>query len=166
MGQLVDHALAIAFFEVVLAAVGVFLAFGQHGLDQSGEFVGSRGDGFALVHACAQAAKVGAERGFAGTQCAGREPQGSGGAVGTALGLAAHDFAAGDPGAWTQAHPRGEMLVAGGAAHVSAARTLLTGGKDNGAPALRPHQRANHYAAFVIDPDGHTIEALCHEPVA
>ncbi len=40
------------------------------------------------------------------------------------------------------------------------------GGKDNGAPGLRPHYHANYYAAFVIDPDGHNIEAVCHKPEA
>ena len=36
------------------------------------------------------------------------------------------------------------------------------GGKDNGAPGLRPHYHANYYGAFVLDPDGHNIEAVCH----
>src|SRR6476619_3656151 len=39
-------------------------------------------------------------------------------------------------------------------------------GKDNGAPGLRPHYHANYYAAFVIGPDGHNIEVVCHEPEA
>jgi len=41
---------------------------------------------------------------------------------------------------------------------------LAAGAKDNGAPGLRPHYHANYYAAFVIGPDGHNIEAVCHEP--
>jgi catechol 2,3-dioxygenase-like lactoylglutathione lyase family enzyme len=41
---------------------------------------------------------------------------------------------------------------------------LAAGGRDNGAPGLRPHYHANYYAAFVIAPDGHNIEAVCHEP--
>lgn len=40
---------------------------------------------------------------------------------------------------------------------------LAAGGKDNGAPGLRPNYNATYYAAFVIDPDGHNIEAVCHE---
>ena len=40
---------------------------------------------------------------------------------------------------------------------------LEAGGKDNGAPGLRPHYHANYYAAFVIGPDGHNIEAVCHK---
>ena len=40
---------------------------------------------------------------------------------------------------------------------------LAAGGKDNGAPGLRPQYHANYYAAFVIGPDGHNIEAVCHE---
>ena len=43
---------------------------------------------------------------------------------------------------------------------------LAAGGKDNGAPGLRPHYHANYYAAFVIAPDGHNIEAVCHAPAA
>jgi catechol 2,3-dioxygenase-like lactoylglutathione lyase family enzyme len=39
---------------------------------------------------------------------------------------------------------------------------LAAGGTDNGAPGLRPHYHANYYAAFVIGPDGHNIEAVCH----
>jgi catechol 2,3-dioxygenase-like lactoylglutathione lyase family enzyme len=41
---------------------------------------------------------------------------------------------------------------------------LEAGGKDNGAPGLRPHYHANYYAAFVIGPDGHNIEVVCHAP--
>ncbi len=41
---------------------------------------------------------------------------------------------------------------------------LASGGKDNGAPGLRPHYHANYYAAFVIGPDGHNIEVVCHNP--
>jgi catechol 2,3-dioxygenase-like lactoylglutathione lyase family enzyme len=41
---------------------------------------------------------------------------------------------------------------------------LAAGGRDNGAPGLRPHYHANYYAAFVIGPDGHNIEAVCHAP--
>jgi len=43
---------------------------------------------------------------------------------------------------------------------------LKAGGTDNGAPGLRPHYHANYYAAFVIGPDGHNIEVVCHEPAA
>jgi catechol 2,3-dioxygenase-like lactoylglutathione lyase family enzyme len=41
---------------------------------------------------------------------------------------------------------------------------LAAGGKDNGAPGLRPHYHANYYGAFVLDPDGHNVEAVCHAP--
>ncbi len=41
---------------------------------------------------------------------------------------------------------------------------LAAGGKDNGAPGLRPHDHGSYYAAFVIGPDGHNIEVVCHEP--
>lgn len=39
---------------------------------------------------------------------------------------------------------------------------LAAGGRDNGVPGLRPHYHANYYGAFVLDPDGHNIEAVCH----
>ncbi len=43
---------------------------------------------------------------------------------------------------------------------------LEAGGKDIGPPGLRPNYHANYYAAFVLGPDGHNIEAVCHEPEA
>jgi catechol 2,3-dioxygenase-like lactoylglutathione lyase family enzyme len=39
---------------------------------------------------------------------------------------------------------------------------MAAGGKDNGAPGLRPHYHADYYGAFVLDPDGNNIEAVCH----
>lgn len=44
------------------------------------------------------------------------------------------------------------------------AAALAAGARDNGAPGLRPHYHANYYGAFVFDPDGHNIEAVCHLP--
>lgn len=44
------------------------------------------------------------------------------------------------------------------------AAALAAGGKDNGAPGIRPHYHANYYGAFVLDPDGHNVEAVCHGP--
>ena len=41
---------------------------------------------------------------------------------------------------------------------------LDAGGTDNGSPGVRPHYHANYYGAFVTDPDGHNIEAVCHSP--
>ncbi len=43
---------------------------------------------------------------------------------------------------------------------------LDAGGKDNGAPGLRPQYTGQYYAAFVIGPDGHNIELVCHESEA
>jgi catechol 2,3-dioxygenase-like lactoylglutathione lyase family enzyme len=40
---------------------------------------------------------------------------------------------------------------------------LDAGAKDNGPPGLRPQYHANYYAAFVIGPDGHNLEAVCHQ---
>ncbi|MDP3660479.1 VOC family protein [Phenylobacterium sp.] len=42
------------------------------------------------------------------------------------------------------------------------AAALAAGGRDNGAPGLRPHYHPNYYGAFVRDPDGHNVEAVCH----
>jgi len=41
---------------------------------------------------------------------------------------------------------------------------LAAGGRDNGPPGIRPHYHPNYYAAFVFDPDGTNIEAVCHHP--
>jgi catechol 2,3-dioxygenase-like lactoylglutathione lyase family enzyme len=41
---------------------------------------------------------------------------------------------------------------------------LAAGGTDNGPPGLRPHYHPDYYGAFVRDPDGHNIEAVCHKP--
>lgn len=38
------------------------------------------------------------------------------------------------------------------------------GGKDNGKPGLRPDYHPSYYGAFVLDPDGHNVEAVCHRP--
>ncbi len=44
------------------------------------------------------------------------------------------------------------------------AAALAAGGIDNGGPGLRPHYHPNYWGAFVLDPDGHNIEAVCHLP--
>jgi catechol 2,3-dioxygenase-like lactoylglutathione lyase family enzyme len=41
---------------------------------------------------------------------------------------------------------------------------IAAGGRDNGGPGLRPHYHASYYGAFVLDPDGNNIEAVCHKP--
>lgn len=41
---------------------------------------------------------------------------------------------------------------------------LAAGGRDNGGPGPRPHYHKDYYGAFVLDPDGHNIEAVCHDP--
>ena len=63
-------------------------------------------------------------------------------------------FAAAD--AISSAEPRGSRCLP--------SRCAGAGGKDNGTPGLRPHYHPNYYAAFVLDPDGHNIEAACHAP--
>lgn len=44
------------------------------------------------------------------------------------------------------------------------AAALAAGGRDNGGPGLRPHYHPNYWGAFVFDPDGNNIEAVCHRP--
>jgi catechol 2,3-dioxygenase-like lactoylglutathione lyase family enzyme len=41
---------------------------------------------------------------------------------------------------------------------------IAAGGKDNGPPGMRPNYHPNYYGAFILDPDGHNIEAVCHAP--
>lgn len=40
---------------------------------------------------------------------------------------------------------------------------MAAGARDNGAPGLRPAYHPNYYGAFVLDPDGYNIEAVCHK---
>jgi catechol 2,3-dioxygenase-like lactoylglutathione lyase family enzyme len=44
------------------------------------------------------------------------------------------------------------------------AAAIAAGGRDNGPPGVRPHYHPHYYGAFVLDPDGHNIETVCHEP--
>lgn len=41
---------------------------------------------------------------------------------------------------------------------------LAAGGRSNGEPGLRPQYHPNYYGAFILDPDGYNIEAVCHQP--
>jgi catechol 2,3-dioxygenase-like lactoylglutathione lyase family enzyme len=41
---------------------------------------------------------------------------------------------------------------------------IEAGGTDNGPPGLRPLYHPNYYGAFVLDPDGHNVEAVCRQP--
>ena len=81
------------------------------------------------------------------------------------------DFQSGKPSFWIS-----EVERLGGHVHVAFVApsraavdafyraALDAGGKDNGPPGLRPHYHANYYAAFVLDPDGNNMEAVCHAP--
>ena len=44
------------------------------------------------------------------------------------------------------------------------AEALAAGAKDDGKPGIRKEYHPNYYGAFVLDPDGHPIEAVCHTP--
>jgi catechol 2,3-dioxygenase-like lactoylglutathione lyase family enzyme len=75
---------------------------------------------------------------------------------------------------WVGASPggeptRGQLHVAFTAERRAAvdafhAAAIAAGGKDNGAPGIRAHYHPDYYGAFVLDPDGHNIEAVCHAP--
>lgn len=74
------------------------------------------------------------------------------------------DFAIADkdrPGEANHVAFRAQTRAQVGAFHAAA---LKAGGQDNGAPGLRPNYGPTYYAAFVLDPDGFNIEAVCHAP--
>ena len=80
-------------------------------------------------------------------------------------------FGKGRPSFWISngASVRGETHVAFAAASRSAVQAFYSvamsmGGRDNGAPGIRAHYHPYYYGAFVLDPDGNNIEAVCHEP--
>ncbi len=86
-------------------------------------------------------------------------------------GHAAIGFGAGKPEFWISggaergAHPHVAFAAPDRAAVDAFHRAALAaGGRDNGAPGLRPHYHADYYAAFVLDPDGTNVEAVCHRP--
>lgn len=87
-------------------------------------------------------------------------------------GLAAGFGNAGRPFFWIEAtgEPiRGRLHVAFAAEsreQVDAfhAAALKAGARDHGAPGLRPIYHPDYYGAYVLDPDGHNIEAVCHRP--
>jgi len=87
-------------------------------------------------------------------------------------GYAAAGFGIGDkPDLWIAGEGRLERplhvaIAAKDRASVDAfhSAALSAGGRDNGAPGVRAHYHPNYYGAFVLDPDGHNIEAVCHAP--
>ena len=81
------------------------------------------------------------------------------------------DIQAGKPSFWVSegealTGPMHVAFLAVDRAQVDAvhAAALAAGGTDNGAPGVRPHYHPNYYAAFVLDPDGRNVEAVCHAP--
>ena len=92
-------------------------------------------------------------------------------AEGTGAACHAGFGAAGKPQFWiaSGARVRGRVHVAFAAKNRAAVdafhrAALAAGGRDNGPPGLRTHYHADYYGAFVLDPDGHNIEAVCHRP--
>jgi len=81
-----------------------------------------------------------------------------------------------EPRFWISEPEKGKSARTSPGAHVAFVATnrarvrafheaaLAAGGKDNGAPGLRPQYHPNYYSAFVTDPDGHHVEAVCHLP--
>ena len=68
--------------------------------------------------------------------------------------------------AYEKSTPRHTAFVAHSREAVSAfhAAALRVGATDNGAPGLRPHYHPTYFGAFVLDPDGNNVEAVCHTP--
>lgn len=65
-----------------------------------------------------------------------------------------------------QSGPAHVAFAASSRADVDAfyAAAIAAGGQDNGPPGIRAHYHPDYYGAFVIDPDGHNVEAVCHLP--
>ena len=82
----------------------------------------------------------------------------------------------GEPALWLYPHKGLDKGLAGAGAHIAFrapdhaaiakfhSAGAKAGGRDNGAPGLRPQYHPNYYGAFVLDPDGHNIEAVCRTP--
>jgi catechol 2,3-dioxygenase-like lactoylglutathione lyase family enzyme len=76
----------------------------------------------------------------------------------------------GKPDFWIHQGDRGQPVHIAFAASERASvdafheEALAAGGRNNGGPGLRPQYHPSYYAAFVFDPDGNNIEAVCHEP--
>lgn len=82
-------------------------------------------------------------------------------------GAAAGFGAQGKPDFWISPGPTTPVhvaILAANRATVDAFHkaALAAGGRDNGAPGLRPEYHASYYGAFVFDPDGNNVEAVCH----
>lgn len=86
-------------------------------------------------------------------------------------------YGAGHPGFWIGAAPAGAPAQATPVGvHIAFAAVdraavdafyraaMAAGGTCNGGPGLRPHYHPDYYAAFVCDPDGNRLEAVCHRP--
>ena len=92
-------------------------------------------------------------------------PEMTGGIHGIGMGAAGHPFF------WfSSGGPRGAGMHVAFAAESRAqvdafyAAAMASGGRDNGPPGIRAHYHPNYYGAFVLDPDGINVEAVCHKP--
>jgi len=74
------------------------------------------------------------------------------------------------PDFWTaEGEPKEKLHIAFRAANHAQVEAFYraaieAGGQDNGPPGPRPHYHEHYYGAFILDPDGHNVEACCHEP--
>lgn len=90
----------------------------------------------------------------------------------TGDGSSAAGFGKGKPDFWIgSSDKQARTHVAVVAANRAAVRAfydaaIAAGAQDNGPPGLRPHYHEHYYGAFVLDPDGHNIETVCHAPEA
>jgi catechol 2,3-dioxygenase-like lactoylglutathione lyase family enzyme len=99
------------------------------------------------------------------------EETGNHGHLGYGPSVDGRDIQAGKPSFWigggeTLTGPMHVAFVAKTRAAVDAfyAAAMAAGGRDNGPPGVRPHYHPNYYGAFVLDPDGRNVEAVCHAP--
>ena len=69
----------------------------------------------------------------------------------------------------TEGEPAAPMHIAcaapnRGAVEAFHAAALAAGGRNNGSPGLRPRYHPDYFGGYVLDPDGHNVEAVCHRP--
>src|SRR5437762_9384880 len=100
-------------FVMILGVLHECFAFGEDGVDESGELMGGGGDGVAGTQASGEAAVVGPECALTALQSLCGELEGTGDAIGDALGGARQALAAGDAGTGAQPQPGGEALGGG-----------------------------------------------------
>src|SRR5487761_2274089 len=120
--EVVDDALAVTLLVVVLAPVDVFGSFGQHGVDEAGQFVGGGGNGLGFVESPGEATVVGTESRLTSTQGKGCHAQGLSQSIRCVFRGTREYLATRDLGTGAQSKPRGKVL---GALEAGQVRTNL-----------------------------------------